>query len=118
MDMAEIEKRYLEKIAKICLEFSYKIDDILIREYKYIIKHKRIEIHQDDIGYNYLADRYKKEVLKALQQHYIKNWNIVHYEDLVRNKEKQGRFIFTYKEIQGIQGIQESQTDRYSLIDL
>lgn len=118
MNLTEIKKGYLEKITKMCLEYSNKIDKILIIKYKFIMEHKRIEFQEGDIKYNYLAESYKKDVLKAIQQHYIKNWDIVYYEDLVSNKEKGGLFIFTYKEDHQEIKAKKSQTNRYNILDI
>lgn len=121
--MAEIKKRYFEQLELKYLQSCQKIDDILIKCYKFLIEHKRIEIHKRPILGVLDNDYIQEDLIKKIQQHYSKNWNVT-YIDKNQHVDKNEIFVFSYKndlstDIQESKVIdKENQTDRYSILDI
>lgn len=96
MNIAEIREKYLQKIENQRSYCCEKIDRHLIWQYRDIISNRTIEInrYQIDPEDNNFEGTYGEDIIKAIKQHYAKDWDVIYMPE---DKKNRPYFIFTYK---------------------
>ncbi len=108
MNLKEIEEHYNERLEDQVTSAISNIDSVLIRNYKYIEKHREIKINYTEISSELFADLSSEDITNRIKEHYKQHWYITHYYD--SDFVSKSFLLFKYKE--NSENIQVTETKR------
>ncbi len=126
MNIAEIRRKYLEKLESKCSVCFNNIDSILVQSYNYIMKNKTIEVNRNRITSDFETDPWREDVKKRIQEHYAGNWDITIELRSHKKASPIEWWVFAYKgdlaevvlEAKKVELEEEEKLERTGILDL